>query len=237
MWQKKTIKNIHMKNWKKILVVAVHPDDETLGCGATLFRLAKMKKELHWLIVTTSAGSSIFGKKYGEKRKNEIKAINKMYGFATCTELPNETGYMEDMQKVELVQQIIKVVKKIQPDTIFLPFPWDAHKEHQTAFEAAFSATKTFRNPFIERVLVMETLSETDYAPVPLVPAFAPTHFVNVSGFINKKVEALKVYASEVGEYPFPRSEVSVRSLAKYRGGQSGFEDAEAFMCIKERYL
>jgi len=72
---------------------------------------------------------------------------------------------------------------------------------------------------------------------VPLVPSFSPTHFVNVSGFIDKKVEALNIYKSEVGAYPFPRSEVSVRSLAKYRGGQSGFEDAEAFMCIKERYL
>ena len=226
-----------MNNWKKILVVAVHPDDETLGCGATLLRLGQMNKELHWLILTTSAGSKIFGKEYGEKRRQEIEQIKKLYSFASCIELPNETGYMEGMQKVELVGQIIKVIRQIQPDTIFLPFPWDAHKEHQTAFDAAFSASKTFRNPYVERLFVMETPSETDYAPVPLVPSFSPTHFVNVSGFIDKKVEALNIYKSEVGAYPFPRSEVSVRSLAKYRGGQSGFEDAEAFMCIKERYL
>ncbi|MBK7735522.1 MAG: PIG-L family deacetylase [Chitinophagaceae bacterium] len=61
-----------MNNWKKILVVAVHPDDETLGCGATLLRLGQMNKELHWLILTTSAGSKIFGKEYGEKEDRKL---------------------------------------------------------------------------------------------------------------------------------------------------------------------
>ena len=63
---------------KKILVVAVQPDDETLGCGATLLRLGQMNKELHWLILTTSAGSKIFGKEYGEKRRQEIEQIKKL---------------------------------------------------------------------------------------------------------------------------------------------------------------
>jgi LmbE family N-acetylglucosaminyl deacetylase len=226
-----------MMNWEKTLVIAVHPDDETLGCGGTLLKLKKLNKEIHWLIVTSTKNSKIFGEAFGLKREEEIKKAAAAYRFNSYETLEFEAGFLEEAPKINIVNAISKVIKEIQPDTLFLPFPWDIHKEHQVTFEAAIACTKVFRNNFIKRVFVMETLSETDFAPVPLVNSFIPTHFVDVTGFIEKKIEIMKIFGSEMLPHPFPRSEENVRALSKMRGAQSGFYEAESFMCLKERYL
>ncbi len=225
-----------MINWDKILVVAVHPDDETLGCGGTLLKLRQMGKEIHWLIVTSTKNSRVFGKDFGLKREVEIKNVAEKYGFASYEVLDFEAGFLEEEPKINIVNEINRVVKKIEPNTIFLPFPWDIHKEHQITFKAAFACAKVFRNGFIKRTFVMETQSETDFSPVPLVNAFTPTHFVDITGFVDKKIEIMKIFGTELSLYPFPRSENALRALSKIRGVQSGFNDAEAFMCLKERY-
>lgn len=226
-----------MIDWNKILVVAVHPDDETLGCGGTLLKLRDLGKEIHWLIITTTENSQIWGEAFWEKRKLEISQAKDKYRFSTCTQLDFEAGSLEEAKRFEIINAINKAVKSIQPDTIFLPFPWDIHKEHQVAFEAAFACTKVFRNDFIRRIFVMETLSETDFAPLPLVNPFAPTHFVNIEGYMDSKIEIMKIFESEILPHPFPRSETAIRALSKLRGAQSGFSDAEAFMCLKERII
>jgi LmbE family N-acetylglucosaminyl deacetylase len=227
-----------MKNWNKTLVVAVHPDDETLGCGATLFRLKEeFGREIHWLIITNTDNSRILGPAFGEKRREEIRQAEALYRFDSVHVLDFEAGFLEDASRFDIVSSVSKVFREVKPDTVFLPYPWDIMKEHQVSFEAALSSTKVFRNSFVERTFVMETLSETDFAPVPLVNAFAPTHFVNVTGYIDRKIEAMRVFESEVKPHPFPRSEEAVRALSKIRGAQSGFSEAEAFMCLKERYL
>ena len=59
--------------------------------------------------------------------------------------------------------------------------------------------------------------------------------FVDVTEFLGKKIKALDVYASEVGDFPFPRSHEAIRALATLRGAASGFKAAEAFELLRER--
>ena len=61
----------------RVLVVAVHPDDETLGCGGTLLKHKSNNDEIHWLIVTDIKELEGFDKSTIEKRKNEIDTIKK----------------------------------------------------------------------------------------------------------------------------------------------------------------
>ncbi len=79
-----------------------------------------------------------------------------------------------------------------------------------------------------------ETLSETDFSPALQENSFAPNYFVDISSFIDKKNEIMKIYSSEIKEHPFPRSERNIRALATYRGAQCGVDSAEAFMILKE---
>ena len=63
----------------KVLVVAVHPDDETLGCGGTLLKHKEDGDETHWLIATEIKESDGFDKETVARRDSEI---NKIVNFA-----------------------------------------------------------------------------------------------------------------------------------------------------------
>ena len=64
--------------------------------------------------------------------------------------------------------------------------------------------------------------------------SFKPNVFVDIAQYLNEKVEAMKIYESEIGHFPFPRSENAVRALAQFRGCNSGFEYAEGFELLRE---
>ena len=81
---------------------------------------------------------------------------------------------------------------------------------------------------------MMETLSETEFAPSPKEDSFIPNMFVDITDFIERKIEIMKIYKSEIGACPFPRSERNVRALATFRGATAGCEYGESFMILKE---
>ena len=134
----------------------------------------------------------------------------------------------------ELIGKISKVFKDIEPNIIYLPFKGDVHSDHRKMFDASYSCTKSFRYPFINRVLMMEILSETEFSPSVPDSTFIPNVFNDITNFIEKKIEIMKIYNGETGEHPFPRSERSIRALASLRGAASGCEYAESFMLLKE---
>ena len=134
----------------------------------------------------------------------------------------------------ELISKISSIINKVKPNIIYLPFKGDVHSDHKYIFDAAYSCTKVFRYPFIKKIYMMETLSETEFSLSTKEDSFVPNVFVNISDYIDKKIEAMKIYKSEIGEHPFPRSEKNIRALATYRGATSGCDCAESFILIKE---
>jgi LmbE family N-acetylglucosaminyl deacetylase len=216
---------------KKIIVIAVHPDDETLGSGGTLLKHKEDGDEIHWLICTTiEKTDSNF-----EVREKEIKKVDKIYGFKTINNLRLKTTRVDEYSNHRLVKLISDIFNEIRPNIIYLPFKGDIHSDHREIFNAAYSCTKSFRFPFVEKIYVMETLSETEFSPVDGEKNFTPNVFVDISNFIDKKIEIMRIYKSEIGEHPFPRSEKNIRALATYRGASAGFNYAESFILIKEK--
>ena len=132
-----------------------------------------------------------------------------------------------------LVNYISGVVAGFQPDEVLLPYPGDVHSDHRVTFEAVSACTKWFRHRTVKRVLAYETLSETDFGIDPRDAQFKPNLFVNISDYLEQKLQLMRVYSSELGEFPFPRSEKSLRALAQIRGAQAGCEAAEAFMSLR----
>ena len=96
------------------------------------------------------------------------------------------------------------------------------------------SSAKWFRSGSIKRINMYETLSETNFN-FSQNNAFNPNYFVEITKFLEKKLEICSCYKSEFKKHPFPRSEESIRSLAKLRGSQSGYEAAESFKVIFEK--
>ena len=134
----------------------------------------------------------------------------------------------------EMIYHFSKVFRDFCPEEVFVPHRGDVHTDHQVVFDAVGACCKWFRYPSVKRVLAYETLSETEFGLNPQA-GFQPNVFVDISLFMERKLELHKIYQSELGEFPFPRSETAVSALAQYRGATSGFEGAEAFMLLREK--
>tara|TARA_B100001964_G_scaffold230660_1_gene284418 strand:- start:138 stop:809 length:672 start_codon:yes stop_codon:yes gene_type:complete len=219
---------------KKILVVATHPDDETLGCGGVLLKHKANGDEIHWLIATEIKESEGSNEDTIEKRNNEIKKIGDFYSFDSVSKLGLIATKVDKYGTSELITKISSIINKVKPDTIYLPFKSDVHSDHKHIFEAAYSCTKSFRYPFIKKIYMMETLSETEFSLSTKKDSFVPNVFVDISDYMDRKIEAMKIYESEIGEHPFPRSEKNIIALATYRGATTGCNYAESFMLLKE---
>lgn len=218
----------------KVLVIAPHPDDETLGCGGSLFRHKKEGIELFWLIGTAIHEKEGWQKDQVEKRSDEIRKVTGVYQFKEVYHLDYPTTKFDNYPVSELIEKISDVIEKVSPEIIYMPFAHDVHSDHRIIASAIQSSIKWFRCPSIQKVLMYETLSETDFNFIGYC-VFRPNVYIDISEYLNEKITAMKIYASELGKHPFPRSEKALRALATLRGCQSGFESAEAFQLVYER--
>ncbi|WP_028862340.1 PIG-L deacetylase family protein [Psychromonas aquimarina] len=219
---------------KKVLIVAPHADDETLGCGGTILRYIESGYDVHWLLVTGMSVEAGFTNEQVKERIKEIVKVKSLYGFSSVHELYFPPAALETLTKGRLIAAVSKVIQTIQPNEVFTVYRNDAHSDHEIVYDAVMSATKSFRYPFIKRVLAYETISETDFGLKPEDGGFKPNVFIDITSHLEKKLEILEVFKSEIGEFPFPRSRKALESLACIRGVQSNCHAAEAFMLIKE---
>jgi LmbE family N-acetylglucosaminyl deacetylase len=218
----------------KTLVIAPHPDDEVLGVGGTLFRRREEGHSLGWLIVTSIDASDGWTEKQVAKRKQEVQKISELYSFTEVFELGIPATQLDVVPMNELVREISAVFASFQPNEVFVPHWGDVHSDHQAVFKAVASSSKWFRNPSINRILAYETPSETDFGLNPN-ESFVPNIFIDISPYLEKKIDAMRIYESELGKHPFPRSKESIQALATIRGTTSGFHFAEAFQLLRER--
>ena len=208
---------------EKVVVVAVHPDDETIGCGGTIIKHLNKGDEIHCILVT----------KGNAEQKIIWDKVKDAYHFTSVTELDFPELDLMDKSLNELIPPLSKAISAIQPQTIIIPNRSDAHSDHKAIFNAVASCTKAFRYPFIEKVLMMEVISETDFAlPLP-EGQFIANYYVDITKEFEKKQEILKIYESELLPYPQTRNLNTMQALNRYRGSQINAEYAEAFMNLK----
>lgn len=217
-----------------ILVVAPHPDDETLGCGGTLLRHVAKGDQVHWLIATDMRIGHGFPQVAVNRRQAEIQKVAAAYGFSKIYNLGLPPARLDTLPKGNLVEVIGQVIKEVSPTIVYLPFRGDVHTDHAAVFDAVASCTKWFRYPSIRRVLCYETLSETDFSLNPEGMKFVPNSFADITSYINKKIEIARLYEGEMAEFPFPRSAEALRALAQVRGAACGCQAAESFMLLRE---
>lgn len=208
---------------EKVVVVAVHPDDETIGCGGTIIKHLNNGDEVHCILVT----------KGNADQKVIWDKVKDTYHFTSVTELDFPELNLMDKSLNELIPPLSKAISAIRPQTIIIPNRSDAHSDHKAIFSAVASCTKAFRYPFIEKVLMMEVISETDFAlPLP-EGQFIANYYVEITKEFEKKQEILKIYESELLPYPQTRNLNTMQALNRYRGSQINAEYAEAFMNLK----
>jgi LmbE family N-acetylglucosaminyl deacetylase len=217
----------------KVIIISAHPDDETLGAGGTILKHKENGDEVYWLIVTNVLESEGFSKERVLSRKQEIEEVSRLYSFNKVYNIGYPTMKLNDTILFGLVNKISHIFQELEPEIIYVMNRSDAHSDHRIVFDAVMSCTKSFRYPYVKKVLMYECLSETEFAPILPERVFQPNYFVDISKFIEKKIEIMKIFDSELGEHPFPRSIKNIEALATFRGATVGVLYAEAFQMIK----
>jgi N-acetylglucosamine malate deacetylase 1 len=218
----------------KIMIIAPHPDDETLGCGGTILKHKSFGDEIYWLIVTNISNEIGYEEEKVKKRQNEIDVVASRYRFKKVYKLNYPTTMLDTIPLNDIISKISNIVTEVKPGILYLPNKNDVHSDHKITFDALISSTKSFRNSFIRRVLMYETISETEFAPPLNCNAFVPNFFSDITAYMGKKLSITKIYNSEISKHPFPRSRENIKALATFRGATAGVKYAEAFMILKE---
>ena len=202
---------------KKVLVVSPHPDDETLGAGGTLLKLKKQGYKLFWLNVTDMTTDNGYDESKIEHRQKQIKDVIHFYGFDAFYNLALPPAQLSSLNEGEIIGKIKNVFETVKPDWILIPGQYDAHSDHKVVYNCCMACAKTFRAPYIKRITSMEIISETDFGFQK--EKFEPNLFIDISDELEEKLEAMKIYDTELEEVPFPRSLENIKALASVRGG------------------
>ena len=217
---------------KRILVIAPHPDDESLGVGGSI---AKFVSEGHEVKVLTISGHlpPLYGLDDFEKIINEAKEAYKILGVSSFSFLDIPATMVRDIPIHEMNSKISNVVNDFQPNIVLSPYP-DRHIDHRLVFDSVMVATRPVGvGRGIEILASYETLSETHWNAPHIEPNFTPNWVVDISDHISKKLNALECYKSQISEFPGPRSIEAVEALAKFRGTQAGFGFGEGLHIVR----
>ena len=219
----------------RVLVIAPHPDDETLGCGGSLLKHKANGDQLSWLIATRGHEPQWSAELLAQK-EGEIGRVAAAYGFENTFRLKFPTIKLDAIPLEEIIAAIREAVADAKPDLVYVNHFGDVHSDHRVVFEATMSVLKPFYSAKhgVKKVLSYEVLSSTDAMPANQARAFVPNVFVDVTEFLEEKLEIMSLYESEMQASPLPRALDSLRALARFRGASVGVEFAEAFMLVRE---
>jgi N-acetylglucosamine malate deacetylase 1 len=221
-----------------ILVLAPHADDEVLGMGGSIARLAAEGRRVVVAVLTGHGeGMHPLGPpSLWEAVRAEARTAAEILGVAELLfrELP--AAVLDVTPAWQINQVVTDVIREIAPNELYIPFAHDLHQDHQILAYAASVATRPYLplGQQVRRVLAYETLSETHLAPPYLFPAFQPSVFVDVSDHLDAKLQAMQSYRSQMQPDPLPRSLAALAALAALRGSFIGVRAAEAFVLIRE---
>lgn len=213
----------------RAVVIAPHNDDEILGVGGTMAKLAKQGHEV--VVCEVTAGD--LDNEMVQLQKREAIASHELMGVKThFMDLP--VVGLREMKTTELNSAFQKVLLELRPDVVFIPHKGDMHIDHRMTIEAAMVALRPVTFPNLRGIYAYETLSETDWNTPSPDNAFIPMLFVDITDELETKLEAMKCHASQLCEYPHPRSLEAMKALAMHRGSTVCKQYAEAFMVLRE---
>jgi N-acetylglucosamine malate deacetylase 1 len=218
-----------------VLAISAHPDDETLGCGGTLLRHRSQNDTISW-VVSTQAHSPQWPLELIERKATEVATVANAYSIERLFKLGLPTIRLDTVPLEEVIQGLRRVIEEIRPEVVYLPHYGDVHTDHYFVFQGALSVLKAFymRSLGVKRILSYETLSSTEAAaPLPY-RAFVPNAYVDITTYMDRKLEIMSLFSSECQPDPLPRGPAAIRALARYRGATVGVEYAEAFMLVRE---
>jgi len=218
-----------------VMVIAPHPDDEVLGVGGTIARLSSEGNDVY-VVIVTKGDKEIFDEQLIRAGRKEAERADKILGVKETIFLEGfPAAKLDTIPHYLLNNELTRIVREISPEMCFVPFYNDLHLDHRLIFDSAMVALRPFpNNKFLRKIYSYETLSETNWNMTNASLSFVPNVYFDISNFIDKKIDALEAFKSQLKSFPHERSIDSIVALSKFRGSIVGLKNAEAFILIRE---
>jgi LmbE family N-acetylglucosaminyl deacetylase len=222
----------------KVLIVAAHPDDEILGCGGTMTRLAREGHEVFIAILAEGMSS-----RYVHRGEADPQQMKRLYahaqqaadrvgakGLILC-KLPDNR--LDTVPLLDVVKTVEDLVARFCPEVIYTHHPGDLNIDHGVVHRAVLTATRPMSSQCVRDVYAFEVPSSTEWAFQRLEPFFRPNVFVDITDSLETKIAALSCYDTETRQFPHPRSAEALRAIATRWGSVVGLPAVEAFELIR----
>lgn len=221
-----------------VLVIAAHPDDEVLGCGGTIARLADEGAHVHIMILSEGITSRAELSEQSKKSQlgvlhEQAGKVGRFLGAKDVRILGFSDNRMDTVPLIDVVQRIEDVIQEVKPEVVYTQHGGDLNIDHQITFRATLIATRPMRDSCVKCVYAYEVGSSTEWSFQKFSPVFRPTSFMDISKTLTKKIMAMQMYESETRVFPHPRSPEALEAKAKVWGGTAGLLTAEAFECVR----
>lgn len=220
-----------------VLVIAAHPDDEILGCGATMAWHVRRGDAVRVLIAAEGATAR---RPPGEASSDEVDALqamalraNAILGVRDVRFLGLPDNRMDTLALLDVVKLIEKAIEDLKPEIVYTHHAGDLNVDHRILNTAVVTACRPLPAACVRRVFSFEVPSSTDFAISSAATGFLPNWFVDAETTIDLKLRALEEYVSEMRPFPHARSLRSIEALARARGASVGLHAAEAFQLLR----
>jgi len=222
----------------RVLVVAAHPDDEVLGCGATMARLAREGHEVSIAIMGEGITS-----RHAQPQQADAEQLSRLHGQAHAAasklkardvvlcKLPDNR--LDTVALLDVVKLVEDLVQRLKPEIVYTHHPGDLNVDHGVVHRAVLTATRPMVEQPVREIYAFEVPSSTEWAFHQVEPSFRPNVFVDVSGTLEAKIDAMACYESESRKFPHPRSPEALRAIAARWGTVVGCQAAEAFELVR----
>jgi LmbE family N-acetylglucosaminyl deacetylase len=221
-----------------ILVVAAHPDDEILGCGGTMARLAREGHEVRIAILAEGMSS-----RYAHREDADPRQLQHLHARAqqaadkvgaqevVLCKLPDNR--LDTLPLLDVVKLVEELITRFRPEVIYTHHPGDLNVDHGVVHRAVLTATRPVAGQCVKEIYAFEVPSSTEWAFQRLEPLFRPNVFVDIAETLETKIEALACYDTEARKFPHPRSAEALRAIATRWGSVAGLPAVEAFELIR----
>jgi len=223
---------------KSVVGFFAHPDDEVLGAGGTIARLAG---EGH-SVVTGILGEGVTSR-YADRAdadkgmldrlRQQARQAAKLLGAADTLFGGLPDNRFDSVALLDVVKIVERWISEIRPARVFTQHGGDLNIDHAVTFRASLTATRPIEGCTVRELLAYEVASSTEWAFGRFEPVFRPNVFVDITSTLGRKIDAMALYESESRSFPHPRSADGLHAAARRWGSAAGIDAAEAFELIR----
>ncbi len=214
-----------------ILVVSPHPEDVELGMGGSILKFTEAGGQVS--IVDLTGGEPFSPENLEMRKRGSIKA-SRILGIEERITLDFSNRYLQD--GIEIRQELAEIIRKIEPEILFAPYWIDDHPDHIAASKICEAAR------FYGKLAKMEIKGKPFYVkkifyyvPSPLKQNIKPSFLMDISKFIDMKIELIRCYESQFDSSPEDQQMVEeILNANRYWGSLIGTEFAEPFISKEE---